>query len=145
MDNKFRNKYFSIVFKKELDRWKKENKKTQENFAEEVGLESKNSITDYRTGKSFPKPKTLQAISEVLGVDANVFTTPSMDYFLDVLNSFEAKPITLETTVKVMVMGNKSEITYPDGKTIEVDTEKIKLILEETSSYMSYLFDKLQK
>lgn len=68
-----RNSYFADVFSRELDRWKKETAKSQEDFAIAIGLSGKNMISRYKKGTAYPEPKTLKQICEVLGVDRSVF------------------------------------------------------------------------
>ena len=68
-----RNSYFATIFSRELDRWKKETKKSQEDFAIAIGLSGKNMITRYKKGTAYPEPKTLDCICEVLGVDESMF------------------------------------------------------------------------
>ena len=146
MREKEQYKYFSIVFTKELDKWKaKDKKNTQEKFAELVDLASKNSITDYRKGYAFPEPYTLENIAKVLNVDISIFTTPNIKYFLDMYNTIEAQPLVLKTSVKVLTLGDKSEVIYPDGISLEVDTQCIKDILKESGQYIEYLFERLKR
>ena len=146
MREKEQYKYFSIVFTKELDKWKaKDKKNTQEKFAELVDLASKNSITDYRKGYAFPEPYTLEKIAKVLNVDISIFTTPNIKYFLDMYNTIEAQPLVLKTSVKVLTLGDKSEVIYPDGISLEVDTQCIKEILKESGQYIEYLFERLKR
>ena len=146
MREKEQYKYFSIVFTNELDKWNaKDKKNTQEKFAELVDLASKNSITDYKKGYSFPESYTLKKIAEVLNVDVNIFTTPNIEYFLDMYNSIEAQPLVLETSVKVLTLGDKSEVIYPNGTSLEVDTQCVKDILKESGQYIEYLFEKLKR
>lgn len=68
-----RNSYFAAVFSRELDRWKKENNRSQEDFAYAIGLQGKNMITRYKQGKAYPEPETLERICSELGVDQSIF------------------------------------------------------------------------
>lgn len=68
-----RNSYFAAVFSKELDRWKKENKQSQEDFAIAIGLNGKNMITRYKNGTAYPEPEKLENICSVLGVEESIF------------------------------------------------------------------------
>lgn len=68
-----RNSYFATVFSRELDRWKKEKKRSQEDFAIAIGLSGKNMITRYKNGTAYPEPETLESICAVLGVDQSIF------------------------------------------------------------------------
>lgn len=68
-----RNSYFAAVFSRELDRWKKETKQSQEEFAYAIGLQSKNMITRYKKGEAYPEPEKLESICSVLGVDQSIF------------------------------------------------------------------------
>ena len=68
-----RNSYFAAVFSRELDRWKKETKKSQEDFAIAIGLSGKNMITRYKKGTAYPEPETLESICSELGVDQSIF------------------------------------------------------------------------
>lgn len=79
-----KNKYFSEVFTRELNKWKKENHKTQEHFAEAIGVEP-NMITRYKDGSAHPKDQRLELICTVLCVDKSIFfpQTPSELYESD--------------------------------------------------------------
>lgn len=68
-----RNSYFAEVFSRELDRWKKETKQSQEDFAIAIGLQGKNMISKYRSGEVYPQPERLESICTVLGVDESIF------------------------------------------------------------------------
>ena len=68
-----RNSYFADVFSRELDRWKTETKQSQEDFAIAIGLQGKNMISKYRSGKAYPLPETLENICTVLGVEKSIF------------------------------------------------------------------------
>ena len=68
-----RNSYFAAVFSKELDRWKKEKKQSQEDFANAIGLNGKNMVTRYKKGTAYPERETLDRICSVLGVDQSIF------------------------------------------------------------------------
>lgn len=68
-----RNSYFASIFSRELERWKKETKKSQEDFAVAIGLSGKNMITRYKKGVAYPEPETLESICSVLGVDQSIF------------------------------------------------------------------------
>ena len=68
-----RNSYFAAVFSRELDRWKKETKKSQEDFAIAIGLSGKNMVTRYKKGTAYPEPETLERICFELGVDQSIF------------------------------------------------------------------------
>ena len=68
-----RNSYFAAVFSRELERWKKENNKSQEDFAIAIGLSGKNMITRYKKGTAYPEPENLERICKVLSVEASVF------------------------------------------------------------------------
>ena len=69
-----RNSYFAAVFSRELDRWKKENNLSQEDFAIAIGLNGKNMITRYKKGEAYPDPEKLTRICEILGVDRSIFS-----------------------------------------------------------------------
>ena len=74
MKQKAENEYFAHVFTKLLNEWKKTHPgKSQEDFAELVGVMSANSVSDWKRGKSFPSEKTMQKICEVLKVDESTF------------------------------------------------------------------------
>ena len=68
-----RNSYFAAVFSRELDRWKKDTKKSQEDFAIAIGLSGKNMITRYKKGTAYPEPETFERICSELGVDQSIF------------------------------------------------------------------------
>ena len=68
-----------------------------------------------------------------------------IEYFLDMYNSIEAQPLVLETSVKVLTLGDKSEVIYPNGTSLEVDTQCVKDILKESGQYIEYLFEKLKR
>ncbi len=74
-----RNSYFAVVFSRELDRWKKENSKSQEDFAVDIGLKGKNMITRYKKGEAYPEPETLDRICNVLGVEKSIFYPSILD------------------------------------------------------------------
>lgn len=70
--------YFSRVFAEKLDAWKKEKdetgiKRTQELFAEAIDVATANSISDWKKGYSYPSPKTMAKICEVLNVSESDF------------------------------------------------------------------------
>ncbi len=67
-----RNVFFSEVFTRELNRWKKETNKTQEDFAAEVGIQP-NMISRYKSGHDHPGEDTLTKICKVLSVDKTIF------------------------------------------------------------------------
>ena len=67
-----RNAFFAAVFTRELDRWKKENKSSQEDFAVRIGVEP-NMVSRYKKGTAHPKEETLNSICRELGVDKNIF------------------------------------------------------------------------
>ena len=67
-----KNTYFASVFSKELDRWKKENHSSQENFAGEIGVDP-NMISRYKKGDAYPSELTLDAICSVLNVEKTIF------------------------------------------------------------------------
>ena len=67
-----RNSFFAAVFSRELDRWKKENKRSQEDFAIAIGLNGKNMITRYKNGTAYPEPEKLENICSVLGVEESI-------------------------------------------------------------------------
>ena len=69
---KEQNAYFKEVFTSELDRWKKENRKTQEDFAGEIGVNA-NMIPRYKSGDVYPSTK-IDEICRVLGVDKSIFS-----------------------------------------------------------------------
>ena len=69
---KKRNEYFASVFSRELGRWKKENHKTQEDFAEAINVEP-NMISRYKKGDSRPTEDRLTAICKELCVDSSIF------------------------------------------------------------------------
>lgn len=68
-----RNSYFAAIFSRELERWKKETKQSQEDFAISIGLMGKNMITRYKKGTAYPEPDTLEQICDVLGVEQSIF------------------------------------------------------------------------
>lgn len=81
---KKQNEFFANVFCRELNRWKKENHKTQENFAEAVNVEP-NMISRYKKGIARPTDDRLTEICKVLCVDSSIFfpQTPEDHYHSD--------------------------------------------------------------
>ncbi len=67
-----RNTFFSMVFSKELDRWKKATRHTQSDFSEMTGIHP-NSISRYKKGTAFPTGPALAEICKILQVEENVF------------------------------------------------------------------------
>lgn len=82
---KEQNAYFKEVFTSELDRWKKENRKTQEAFAYEIGVNA-NMIPRYKSGDVYPSTK-IDEICRVLGVDKSIFSPQT---FLDAFRTNKA-------------------------------------------------------
>ena len=72
-----RNAFFAEVFTRELTRWKKEQHKSQEEFAGEIHVEP-NMITRYKQGKAHPTETTLEEICRVLQVEKSAFYPQSL-------------------------------------------------------------------
>lgn len=73
-----RNKFFADIFKKELDRWKKDTGKKQVDFADLIGV-TENMISKYRGGKAYPAADILDSICNVLGVEESIFYPQSYE------------------------------------------------------------------
>ena len=67
-----RNAFFANAFARELDKWKKETRRSQQDFAELIDVEP-NMITRYKQGKAHPGDERMEAICKVLGVEKAVF------------------------------------------------------------------------
>ena len=67
-----RNAFFANAFARELDKWKKETSRSQQDFAELIEVEP-NMITRYKQGKAHPGDERMEAICKVLGVEKAVF------------------------------------------------------------------------
>ena len=78
--------YFSIVFKKELEKWLKEHNAQKKEFAIDLKI-NPNMISRYLNGTDFPRADILQRMADMFGIDKEKFTTPSMEYFIDVWNT----------------------------------------------------------
>ena len=85
-----RNSFFAVTFTRELDRWKKGNRKSQEDFAEAIG-KGPNMITRYKSGKDFPSEDTLAEICRVLQVDQSIFYPKTFDEKLKYDSAFQAR------------------------------------------------------
>lgn len=72
MSVRAKNEYFAVAFTKELDRWKKENHCSQEEFAARVEVDP-NMITRYKKGIAHPTELTLERICAELGVEKSIF------------------------------------------------------------------------
>ena len=68
MTSKYRNEDFASTFTYLLNLWKIKNKKTELEFAEEVGI-SRTSIHYYKKGEKFPNDGTLKILSKALSND----------------------------------------------------------------------------
>ena len=73
---------------KNIQKYRKLNKMTQENLSENVGVEI-NSISAIETGKSFPSPENLEKIATALNVSmSNLFAfdekTDSANYLKEI-------------------------------------------------------------
>lgn len=102
-----RNAFFAEVFTRELNRWKKDQHKSQEKFAEEIHVEP-NMITRYKQGKAYPSDGTLEAICRVLQVDKSVFYPQSFGDRLkyDKVMQEEVKLLLRKMEVKYVVSSN---------------------------------------
>lgn len=73
----YKKKYFAKVFTELLNQWKRENNKSQSDFANIIGAHP-NSISRYKKAEDFPNESTLIAIAKELGVNVDIFY-PSTD------------------------------------------------------------------
>lgn len=73
----YKKKYFAKVFTELLNQWKRENNKSQSDFANIIGAHP-NSISRYKKAEDFPNESTLVAIAKELGVNVDIFY-PSTD------------------------------------------------------------------
>ena len=64
--------YFGKMFTEYLQKWQKENHRTQKEFCAAAGV-SKNIVTAWKRGERFPRDAQMQKICEVLGVDQRAF------------------------------------------------------------------------
>lgn len=87
-----RNAFFAAVFTRELKRWKKENKSSQEDFAERIGV-GPNMITRYKNCGAYPEPDTLEQICAVLGVERSIFYPQTYEEKFCFDNEFRSKVI----------------------------------------------------
>lgn len=87
-----RNKFFADIFKKELDRWKKDTGKKQVDFADLIGV-TENMISKYRGGKAYPAADILDSICNVLGVEESIFYPQSYEDKFHYDEDFRSKEI----------------------------------------------------
>ena len=64
---------FTERFNSRLEYWMKANHKTQDDFRNEAEIGSKNTVTSWKQGKSFPRDSQMDAICRILGCEADVF------------------------------------------------------------------------
>ena len=137
--------YFSIVFKKELEKWLKEHNAQKKEFAIDLKI-NPNMISRYLNGTDFPRADILQRMADMFGIDKEKFTTPSMEYFIDVWNTTPEKPqpIQLKAPYKAIQKGNDIEIVYPDSTKINVSESEYNALLSKIYSYADFLFYELK-
>ena len=68
-----RKAYFADQFTRRLDYWAANNEKNQDDFRTEAGIGSRNTITNWKQGKTLPREEQLHQISRVLNCDEKVF------------------------------------------------------------------------
>ena len=73
-----RNAFFAEVFTRELNRWKQEQHKNQEDFAEEIQVVP-NMISRYKKGDAYPADSTMEEICRVLQVEKSIFYPQSFE------------------------------------------------------------------
>lgn len=73
-----RNAFFAEVFTRELNRWKQEQHKTQEDFAEEIQV-GPNMVSRYKKGEAYPADSTMEEICRVLQVEKSIFYPQSFE------------------------------------------------------------------
>lgn len=74
MTKEVKHEFFGKVLTEKLKELKAETGMTQEQFAESVGVQTPNSVTDWKKGYSKPKKETLKKICEVLKCDISDFS-----------------------------------------------------------------------
>ena len=62
------NPVFTENFNRYLNKWKKENNKTDQDFAKLVGVKNRKSVHGWKTGMTLPQKATMPKIASVLGV-----------------------------------------------------------------------------
>lgn len=73
--------FFSAEFNEQLARWKKNNRKTDKDFYQLMGV-SKNLVTKWKQGLTFPQGANLEKMCRIFGVEPSLFT-PSEDLDVD--------------------------------------------------------------
>ena len=77
------NPVFTENFNKYLNKWKKENHKTDEDFANLVGLKQRKSVFDWKNGRALPQKENIPKIASVLGVSERELLTNKAVVFLN--------------------------------------------------------------
>lgn len=67
-ERKKKNAGFADNFTLHLEQWQKENHKTQDDFAELVGVRNRESVSKWKSGVQYPSAKVMKKIEKVLGV-----------------------------------------------------------------------------
>lgn len=151
MEKYNKNYYFSVVFSKELEKWKSKDKKhnTQEEFACLVGLSSKNSITDYKKGKTFPTEDTLQAMADIFNIDVSTFTIPNSKYLPEVMEDLmsEYDRIVFSTPYQYAYWNGSDvvEIVFDDNTKQEIPLSSFQTMEKEIHEFIEFKFNKLRK
>ena len=74
MTKEVKHEFFGKVLTEKLKELKANTGMTQEQFAESVGVQTPNSVTDWKKGYSKPKKETLKKICEILKCDISDFS-----------------------------------------------------------------------
>ena len=85
-----RKTFFADQFSRRLDYWTTINKKNQEDFRIEAGISSRNTITNWKQGKTMPREEQLHQISQVLKCEEEVFA-PYFDTEKDIVTNCQTE------------------------------------------------------
>lgn len=133
ISDKYKKEYFSKVFTELLNQWKRENNKSQSDFANIIGAHP-NSISRYKKAEDFPNESTLVAIAKELGVNVDIFY-PSTDVekFLYDTDFFDKTSKALAS--RFLNIFEKYKINYDFYQFLKYSSNSFKLFTFECGSW----------